>query len=70
MRGFYLPPDKEHTFSKSYFHEEHILDVSTTEERIQSMNLKTVKILYDLSSHQYEQETTAPYKNNRIVLLK
>ena len=34
---------RQHTFSTSYFHEEHILDVSNIEERIQAMNFHRVE---------------------------
>ena len=44
--------------------------MSTIGERIKAMNLHRVKKGDELSSQQYEQDMSFPYKNNKTILLK
>ena len=50
---FDSPPDNEHTFSASYFHEVPIFDVKTIKEMLKEMNLNRVQ----------KKETNYHYKN-------
>ena len=60
---FDSPPDNEITFSSSYFNEETIVNLETTEENLKEMNLYRVQEKRDkLLSQKYDRDGKLQYK--------